>query len=181
MAARTGTEYLHGLRDTRAVWVDGDAVTDVTAYRGFKGSLAGMAGYFDWQHAHADSCLLEDEDGRICNVSHLIPKSREDLARRHEGLRQLARYSVGMLGRTPDYVNVTFAGFAGQPIGTPQGPLALDQSGHGPAGRLDRLPLQRQHFQVRRLGRLELGVGEAPVGIRHLPDRIGVAAAHRRG
>ena len=34
---------------------------------------------------------------------------------RHEGLKQTARYSVGMLGRTPDYLNVTFAGFAGQP------------------------------------------------------------------
>jgi len=114
MAARNGADYLSGLRDARAVWVNGEAVCDVTSHSRFKGSLAGMAGYFDWQHRYADRCLMESEHG-LCNVSHLIPRSREDLARRHDGLAQLARYSVGMLGRTPDYVNVTFAGFAGQP------------------------------------------------------------------
>lgn len=114
MSARTGAEYLCGLRDDRAVWVNGESVGDVTSHQLFKGSLAGMAGYFDWQHKFEDSCLMETEEGLI-SVSHLIPKSREDLTRRHAGLSQLARYSVGMLGRTPDYVNVTFAGFAGQP------------------------------------------------------------------
>jgi 4-hydroxyphenylacetate 3-monooxygenase len=115
MSARTGAEYLQSLKDCRAVWVDGESVSDVTAHPGFKGSLAGMAGYFDWQHRHRDPCLMEGADGAPTSVSHLIPRSREDLTRRHEGLKQLARYSVGMLGRTPDYVNVTFAGFAGQP------------------------------------------------------------------
>ena len=114
MAARTGKEYLDGLKNKRSIWVNGQTVTDVTTHDAFRGSLAGMAGYFDWQNKYADVCLMEGESG-ICSVSHLIPKSREDLARRHEGLMQLARYSVGMLGRTPDYVNVTFAGFAGQP------------------------------------------------------------------
>lgn len=115
MGARTGAEYLSGLKDCRAVRVNGHPVTDVTAHAGFKGSLAGMAGYFDWQHRHSDQCLMEDAHGNLTSVSHLIPRSPEDLARRHQGLEQLARYSVGMLGRTPDYVNVTFAGFAGQP------------------------------------------------------------------
>ncbi len=114
MGARTGEEYLQGLRDRRSVWVNGEAVADVTDHSVFKGSLAGMAGYFDWQHIHRDACLIETDVG-VCNVSHLVPRSREDLARRHEGLERMARYSVGMLGRTPDYVNVTFAGFAGQP------------------------------------------------------------------
>ncbi len=114
MGARTGEEYLAGLRDRRVVWVNGEEVADVTRHPPFKGSLAGMAGYFDWQHVHRQACLIETDAG-VCNVSHLVPRSREDLARRHEGLERMARYSVGMLGRTPDYVNVTFAGFAGQP------------------------------------------------------------------
>ena len=114
MAARTGREYLDGLRDSRSVWVNGEAVCDVTESELFRGSLAGMAGYFDWQHKFAETCIIESDLG-ICNVSHLIPKSANDLKQRREGLYQLAKYSVGMLGRTPDYVNVTFAGFAGQP------------------------------------------------------------------
>jgi aromatic ring hydroxylase len=52
MAARTGEQYLAGLKDQRSVWVNGEAVTDVACHPGFKGSLAGMAGYFDWQHRY---------------------------------------------------------------------------------------------------------------------------------
>ena len=115
MGARTGPQYLNGLKDDRAVWVNGESIRDVTACEAFRGSLAGMAGYFDWQHLHADDCLMDDGDRAVTGVSHLIPTSRSDLDRRHRGLRKLAQYSVGMLGRTPDYVNVTFAGFAGQP------------------------------------------------------------------
>ena len=71
MAARTGEEYLDGLRDNRNVWVNGVAVSDVTQSDLFRGSLAGMAGYFDWQHKFADACVIESEGG-ACNVSHLI-------------------------------------------------------------------------------------------------------------
>ena len=110
MAARTGAQYIAGLRDDRSIWVNGSRVTDVTDYPGFTGSLQGLAGYFDWQHTHAIECLSDGE-----NISHQIPRCLDDLSRRHVGLEQLARYSAGMLGRTPDYVNVTFAGFAGQP------------------------------------------------------------------
>lgn len=115
MAARTGDEYLAGLKDQRSVWVDGHAVQDVTAHADFHGSLTGMAGYFDWQHIHKEDCLIDDGKGGLINVSNLIPRSKEDLDIRHRGLERIARYGVGMLGRTPDYVNVTFAGFAGQP------------------------------------------------------------------
>ena len=110
MAARTGAQYIDGLHDDRSIWVDGERVSDVTDYPGFTGSLKGLAGYFDWQHSHANECLSDGE-----NISHRIPRCLDDLSRRHVGLERLARYSAGMLGRTPDYVNVTFAGFAGQP------------------------------------------------------------------
>ena len=38
----------------------------------------------------------------------MIPCSREDLLRRHRGLQCTAEFSVGLMGRTPDYMNVTF-------------------------------------------------------------------------
>ena len=117
MVARTGAEYVRGLRgDGRGVWIGGERVQDVTAHSAFEGSLQGIAGFFDWQHRHAEDCIVADPaSGRPTGISHLIPRSAEDLGRRHRGLERLARYSMGMLGRTPDYVNLTFAGFAGQP------------------------------------------------------------------
>jgi len=52
---------------------------------------------------------------RFVNVSHLIPRSKEDLfAAANRSLQLVAEYTVGLMGRTPDYMNVTFAGFAGR-------------------------------------------------------------------
>ena len=114
MGARTGQEYIAGLKDDRAVWLHGRRV-DVVDEPRFSGSLLGMAEYFDYQHAHADECLIEDaETGELINASHIIPLCDDDLQRRHRALDRLARYSIGMLGRTPDYVNVTVAGFVAQ-------------------------------------------------------------------
>ena len=89
---------------------------DVTEHPAFRGSIKGISGFFDWQHSHAEECIIADPvSNRPTGISHLIPRSADDLCRRHRGLERLARYSAGMLGRTPDYVNLTFAGFAGQP------------------------------------------------------------------
>ena len=111
MAARTGAQYKAGLDDGREVWL-GEGRVAVASDPVLKGSINGMAGYFDWQHQYADECLIDDPErpGEKMNVSLMLPKCREDLAVRHRGLERLARYSNGMLGRTPDYVNVVLAG-----------------------------------------------------------------------
>ena len=114
MGARTGDEYIAGLKDGRTVWLDGRRA-DVLDEPQFAGSLRGIAEYFDYQHEHADECLVEDAaTGELINASHIIPMCDDDLRRRHRALDRLARYSIGMLGRTPDYVNVTVAGFVAQ-------------------------------------------------------------------
>jgi aromatic ring hydroxylase len=111
MTARTGQDYIEGLRDGRTVWLGNEKV-DVTKHPAFKGSVLGMAGYYDWQNRHAEDCLVEDpETGAKMNASLIIPRNADDLARRHRAFERLAEYSYGMLGRTPDYVNVTLAGF----------------------------------------------------------------------
>jgi aromatic ring hydroxylase len=111
MTARTGAQYIAGLRDSRVVWL-GDRSIDVTTEPAFAGSLQGMAGYFDWQHRYAEECLVEDPvSGAPMSASLIVPRSRRDLDLRHRCFDRLAKYSYGMLGRTPDYVGVTLAGF----------------------------------------------------------------------
>ncbi len=111
VAARTGEQYRADMNDAREVWLGEDKIAVADDPR-FQGSINGMAGYFDWQHTHADICLVDDPErpGEKMNVSHVVPRTAEDLAIRHKGLEQLSRYSYGMLGRTPDYVNVVLAG-----------------------------------------------------------------------
>ena len=115
MPARTGKEFLTALRDERRIWVGDERVSDVAAHPAFAGAARFVASLFDLQHEAAGACLMPDpETGEPINVSHLIPRSREDLARRHRCLERIAEWSVGIMGRTPDYMNVTFAGFAGR-------------------------------------------------------------------
>jgi len=115
MAARTGRQFLKGLRDGRDLWVGGEKVGSIVDHPALAGAAQAMAEVFDLQHQAADVCLMPDpETGEPINVSHMIPASGEDLQRRHRGLEKIAEYSVGLMGRTPDYMNVTFAGFAGR-------------------------------------------------------------------
>ena len=116
MPARTGEQFLRGLKDDREVWLGGEKVTDPASHPALSGGAHAIAEVFDLQHAQADVCLMPDpETGEPINVSHMIPRSRADLERRHAGLEAIAEYSVGLMGRTPDYMNVTYAGFAGRP------------------------------------------------------------------
>jgi 4-hydroxyphenylacetate 3-monooxygenase oxygenase component len=115
MSARTGAQFLAGLRKPREIWVGGDKVDDVVAHPAFAGAAGTLAQIFDLQHEARDVCLMPDpESGEPINVSHSIPRSRADLERRHGCLQRIAEFTVGLMGRTPDYMNVTFAGFAGR-------------------------------------------------------------------
>nr|WP_218062989.1 4-hydroxyphenylacetate 3-hydroxylase N-terminal domain-containing protein [Arthrobacter sp. SDTb3-6] len=112
VSARTGAQYKAGLKDSREVWLGNERI-DVTEHPTFAGSIEGMAAYFDYQHKYAADCLMTDpETGEEHNVALLRPRNAADIFRRHRAFDRLARYSNGMLGRTPDYVNVVLAGHA---------------------------------------------------------------------
>lgn len=113
MPARTGAEFLRGLRDDRQLWLAGQRVTDPLDHPALRGAAQAIAAVFDLHHQYPDDCLTPDpETGEPIAVSHILPRSQADLRRRHRGLRRVAEFSVGLMGRTPDYMNVTYAGFA---------------------------------------------------------------------
>ncbi|MEZ5233557.1 MAG: 4-hydroxyphenylacetate 3-hydroxylase N-terminal domain-containing protein [Acidimicrobiales bacterium] len=130
MGARTGAEYLKGLQEsTREIWLGGESVTDVVNHPQFRQTAQAMAHWYDLQFAHPDQLLIKDEEtGEPINISHMIPHSREDLVKRGEGLRLISEQSIGIMGRTPDYMNVTFAGFAGNPSDW-RGPSGSNEQG----------------------------------------------------
>src|SRR5262249_15915466 len=90
--------------------------------------------------------MPDPETGEAINVSHIIPRSKEDLQRRHRALARIAGSSGGLMGRTPDYMNVTFAGFAGE-----------RSAWLGPDGRNDEGVANLQAFQ-RQLAREDLSL-----------------------
>ena len=117
MGARTGSQFLDGLRKTkREIWVDGERVEDVTSHPKLSGGAQSIAAMFDRQHQYAGECLFAaPPSGELTNISHMIPRSKDDLRRRHAGLVRLSEGSMGIMGRTPDYMNMKFAAFASAP------------------------------------------------------------------
>ncbi len=113
---RTGQEYIDGLRDGRAVYIDGALVEDVTTHPAFKQSVRSIARLYDIaaDPGNADTMLADSPyGGAPINVAHMIPRSKADLEQRQRGLRRWSEATFGLMGRSPDHVAGFFAGFAG--------------------------------------------------------------------
>ncbi len=111
MPARTGAEYLAGLREQpREVHLAGQRVADVTTFPGLARGARSVAALYDMQHDPAlrdQMTYSSDTTGQAVGLSFLTPRSREDLARRRVMMSHWARTSYGMMGRTPDFLNVS--------------------------------------------------------------------------
>jgi 4-hydroxyphenylacetate 3-monooxygenase len=115
--ARTGEQFLEGLRrGGREIWLRGEKVTDPLEHPQLRGAALALARVFDLQHEHRAEMLAPspDDPGRLVNLTHLIPRTAEELPRRRHAFELVASVSGGTMGRTPDYLNVTFACFAGR-------------------------------------------------------------------
>jgi 4-hydroxyphenylacetate 3-monooxygenase len=118
MMTRSGAQYIDGLRDNRAVYLDGRRVEDVTTHPAFAGAVHSVAQLFDLAHDPANRELMtfpSPRDGRPVNKSWLVPRGREDLTARRKAHKCLSDASYGLLGRSPDHVASFFAGYAGAP------------------------------------------------------------------
>ena len=101
MGARTGEEFLKGLQGAQA-----RGVARRRARRRRRRTIPRSPAprtrsptVFDRQHEYADDCLMPDpETGEPINVSHMIPRSVDDLQRRHRGLVRIAEATVGPHG-----------------------------------------------------------------------------------
>ncbi|MEB3103683.1 4-hydroxyphenylacetate 3-hydroxylase family protein [Ferviditalea candida] len=116
VAARTGKQFLEGLASQkREIWLDGEKITNPLEHEQLALAAKSMARIYDFQHEHASDLLASSpDDGSLVNATHIIPRSREDLIRRRKAIEMTAALSGGTMGRTPDYLNVTFACFAGR-------------------------------------------------------------------
>jgi 4-hydroxyphenylacetate 3-monooxygenase len=116
MAARTGQQYLDGLRAARAeVWLGGERIEDVTTHPATRNAARSVAALYDMQH---DPALREEmtfpspTSGEPVGMTFITPRTREDLARRRVAMKRWSEWSHGYMGRTPDYLNVSFMAMA---------------------------------------------------------------------
>jgi anthranilate 3-monooxygenase (FAD) / 4-hydroxyphenylacetate 3-monooxygenase len=116
MATRDGKQFVDRLRRfPREVWIEGKRVTDVTAHPAFRRSVQQLARLYD----------MQQEPGLRDALTFTVPETREragaafmpartlaDLKKRREAYRLWAEATFGLMGRSPDFLNVTLLAFA---------------------------------------------------------------------
>ena len=117
MPARTGEQYLKGLRARPVeVYLRGEKVEDVTSFKGLANGARSVAGLYDMQHDpkyRDDMTYTSPTTGDPVGLSFLMPRTIEDLRRRRVMMAHWAETSYGMMGRTPDFLNVSLMSMAG--------------------------------------------------------------------
>jgi len=115
MPARHGADVLHRLREHPAeIWHRGEKVKDVTTHPGFKNGVHSLAALYDLQWEHPQEMLFTSPDtgdkvGRSC----MIPHTKDELKSVTRMMKRWADFSMGMMGRSPDYLNRAMSAYAG--------------------------------------------------------------------
>jgi 4-hydroxyphenylacetate 3-monooxygenase len=110
MTARSGSEFLERLRAARVhVEIQGETLTGgVADHPAFRNVVRSYAELYDMQHDPDYREVLtypSPATGEPVATSFLEPRTPEDLGRRRRAFELWADRSLGMLGRTPDYLN----------------------------------------------------------------------------
>lgn len=117
MPARTGQAYITGLKERpREVWIDGERVPDVTTHPALRNGVRSVAALYDMQHdpeLRQEMTYTSPTTGQAVGLSFLMPRSIADLERRRRMMERWAWASCGMMGRSPDFLNVLFTTWAG--------------------------------------------------------------------
>jgi len=117
MPARTGKQYIDGLKERPpTLYMSGKQVKDSTTQPGLMGGIKTLARLYDLQHdpeVGKDMTYESPTTGDQVGLSFLTPRTHEDLDRRREMMRNWAKITCGMMGRTPDFLNVSLMAMAG--------------------------------------------------------------------
>ena len=115
MGIRNGAEVLAGMRDGRAVFIDGERVADVTRDPRFTGGARTVASLYDLQHRpelRDELTYLSPSSGERVGLSFIEPKTQDDLRRRRVMVKHWHDSTLGMFGRAPDFLNVVISSYA---------------------------------------------------------------------
>jgi len=110
MGARTGQDYIDRLAETRpTVDINGERVDGpITEHPALAGVIGSYAELYDLQHDAELRDVLTYESptsGDRVGTSFMVPRDGDDLVKRRAAFKAWADHSLGVLGRTGDYLN----------------------------------------------------------------------------
>lgn len=132
MGVRTGQQYLDSLGDGREVWLEGERIADVGKDPRTRNAAHMLAQMYDMQSRPdlVDTLTYvpdDASDGERYGLSYIEPRSADDLARRRGMVKTWMDFTGGMMGRSPDFMNIHMTGFGSAPEFFAQGG---EQYGH---------------------------------------------------
>jgi 4-hydroxyphenylacetate 3-monooxygenase len=109
---KNGEQHIAGLRDGRAVFIDGQHVDDVTCDPAFARSVASVGRLFDFASAagNLDLMTFATPSGERANRIWQLPETFDQLVERRRALEAWNGLHAGFMGRAPDHVASCIAG-----------------------------------------------------------------------
>jgi len=110
LPAISGKEYLERINKLNSeIWIDGKKVEgEISNHPAFKGVMKSQAKLYDLQvdpkNLELMTYTLPNKSERV-GTSYLEPKTKEDLEKRRLSTQIWAKSNLGMMGRSPDYMN----------------------------------------------------------------------------
>ena len=111
---KNGTRHLESLRDGRKIFINGKLVDDVTTHPAFRNTTHSMASLYDFQSAPENVERMTFESpvtGERVNRQWHLPSNYDELVTRRQALEAWSEVHFGFMGRAPDHVASTLAGF----------------------------------------------------------------------
>ena len=116
MGIKTGEEYINRIKSRKPeVWLGGRVVEDIYNEPIFKQPIQEIAKLYDIQHdpKYQDEIThISKETGERVSNAFLFPETSEDLQKRSKLFEVYARMTYGLMGRTPDFLNVVVTSMA---------------------------------------------------------------------
>ncbi|MCG6205199.1 4-hydroxyphenylacetate 3-monooxygenase [Rhodopseudomonas sp. HC1] len=108
---KTGQQHIAGLRDGRAVFIDGRRVDDTTRHPAFRNAIQSVGKLFDFaaDEANRELMTFATPAGRANRIWQL-PETFQELRQRRTALEEWGGLHAGFLGRAPDHVASCIAG-----------------------------------------------------------------------
>jgi len=116
MGARTGKQYLDRLsRHSPEVWIGKERVKDVTRHPATQAAAREIARLYDLQHQepYREFMLFPSpKTGEPVGTQFLLPRTREDLLKRRKMHKLWADATLGLMGRTTDFIGAMLTAWA---------------------------------------------------------------------
>jgi 4-hydroxyphenylacetate 3-monooxygenase len=117
MGIINGKEFIERLNKLEnEIWFDGKKIEGtISEHPAFKGILKTKASLYDLQNEPAlkkEMTFFLPDNEKPIGLSYMQPKTKEDLKRRRKMMEHWARFTHGMMGRSPDYMNTAVMSFA---------------------------------------------------------------------